>query len=132
MYRNEEGLGVFHHGWHQSSLVQPSTSNQLILLQNLVMRCMDSSLWIFSAYARHDRVFAAQIKVGPGGGWHNPPLSLSLLLLFSELKTSLSETDDNKIPVTDPKRMIPSSKGQLEGGRRNGILQFAQHRDPRG
>ncbi|GBL83368.1 hypothetical protein AVEN_110679-1 [Araneus ventricosus] len=92
MNSNEEGLGVLHHGRHQSSLVQPSTSNQLILLQNLVMRCMDSACWIFSAYARHDKVFAAQIKVGPGGGWHSPPVSLSFLLFTQPNSNCLKKT----------------------------------------
>ncbi|GBO02419.1 hypothetical protein AVEN_37369-1 [Araneus ventricosus] len=44
---------------------------------------------------------------------------------FFKAKTSLSETDDNKIPVTDPKRVknttIFSSK-VTEESRRNGIL----------
>ncbi|GBL83543.1 hypothetical protein AVEN_196383-1 [Araneus ventricosus] len=45
------------------------------------------------------------------------------LLSFRSLKPLRLRQTTTKIPVTDPKRVIPTSKGQLEGGRRNGILQ---------
>ncbi|GBN52373.1 hypothetical protein AVEN_159611-1 [Araneus ventricosus] len=99
------------------------------------MRCMDSARWIFSTYARHDSVFASQIKVGPGGA------GTALLFLSASFFSSRSlkplclrqtTTSQPTIPVTDPKRVIPSSEGQLEGGKRNEILQCDQHGDNRG